>query len=93
MLVCCRWLQVDALSGQCHVIPHPDFWLRVKFPQVVSWCTGELLMERKHYVKCCKLIIADRYCLEGHFFAAESSELAIWVVSCLSQVIGIGWGW
>lgn len=49
-------------------------------------------MERKHYVKCCELIIADRYWLAGHFFAADSSELAIWLVSCLSQVIGIGWG-
>lgn len=50
-------------------------------------------MERKHYVKCCELIIADRYWLAGYFFAADSSEPAIWVVSCLSQVIGIGWGW
>lgn len=47
-------------------------------------------MERKHYVKRCKLIIADRYWLASHFFAADSSGLAIWIVSCLSQVIGKG---
>ncbi len=55
----------------------------------VHWQEASL-MERKHYVKRCKLIIADRYWLASHFFAADSSELAIWVVSRLSQVIGIG---
>lgn len=39
--------------------------------------------------KCCELIIADRYWLASHFFAADSSELGICVVSCLSQVIGM----
>lgn len=37
-----------------------------------------------------ELIIADRYWLGGPFlFLAGSPELAILVVSCLSQVIGI----
>lgn len=57
-----------------------------------SWVVGvlvSLLIERKQCVKCCELIIADRYRLPSHFFAADRLELGIWVVSCLSQVIGM----
>lgn len=46
-------------------------------------------MERKNSVKRHQRIMADRYWLANHFFAADSSVLAIWVVSCLSQVIGM----
>lgn len=48
--------------------PHHDCRLRGKFLQV-SRSNGELPMERKQNVKCCKLIIADRYWLAGHFFS------------------------
>lgn len=85
----CRWLPVRVLSGQCHVTPHHDCWLHGKFLRVAAVVCGEQLMERKHYVKYCKLIITDRYWLASHFFAVDSSELPIWVVSCLSQVMGM----
>lgn len=41
-------------------------WLHGKF-FVGSRCAGELLIERKHCVKRCELIIADRYWLASHF--------------------------
>ena len=88
VVACCRWLRVCALSPP---VPwHTKSWLLVVWWVFTgSRCTGEVLMERKQYVKCCKLIIADRYWLANHFFAADSLELAIWVVSCLSQVMGM----
>lgn len=45
-------------------------------------------MEGKYYAKSCKLIIADRYWPLSYFFAADNSELPVWFVSYLSQVMG-----